>query len=88
MAKTFADQASRHIAESARKAAQFKSSVTSAVEDGLDAAKQAAQDGREAVEEFVDDTAKRVKRRPIESVLIALAIGVSLGFLIGRSTKD
>jgi ElaB/YqjD/DUF883 family membrane-anchored ribosome-binding protein len=88
MTKTVVERAGDYIGQSARKASQFQASVANAVEDGLDAAKQAAHDGREVVEDLIVDTAKRVKRRPIESILIALAIGASLGFLLGRSTRD
>ncbi|MGB6745862.1 MAG: hypothetical protein WBE38_19590, partial [Terracidiphilus sp.] len=70
-----------------RKASQFTSTVADAVEDGLSTARRAAEDGREAVEEFVHDTTKRAKRRPIESILLSLAAGVVFGFLLGRATS-
>ena len=50
MTKTVVERAGDYIGQSARKASQFQASVANAVEDGLDAAKQAAQDGREVVE--------------------------------------
>jgi|HubBroStandDraft_4_1064222.scaffolds.fasta_scaffold673390_1 ElaB/YqjD/DUF883 family membrane-anchored ribosome-binding protein len=88
MAKTIVDTTGDYIDEAARKASQFSSPVAQAVEDGIDAAKRAAKEGREAVNDFVGDATKRVKRRPVESVLISLAVGVVLGFLIAWTTKD
>jgi ElaB/YqjD/DUF883 family membrane-anchored ribosome-binding protein len=88
MAKTVLDKTGEYIDDSARKAAEFSSTVANAVGDGLGVAKRAAREGREAVGDFVDDATKRVKRRPIESVVLSLAVGVALGFLIAWATKD
>lgn len=88
MAKSVADQTTSYIGESVRKASEFTSTLADAVEDGLSTAKRAAEDGRDAVEEFLHDTTRRVKRRPIESILLSLAIGVAVGFLVGRATSS
>jgi ElaB/YqjD/DUF883 family membrane-anchored ribosome-binding protein len=88
MTKAVVDQADDYIGETVRKASQFTSSVANAVEDGLDTAKRAASDGRNAIEEFLHNTSKRVKRRPIESVLLSLAAGIAFGLLMGRATHN
>jgi ElaB/YqjD/DUF883 family membrane-anchored ribosome-binding protein len=88
MEKTVLDRTSAYIGESARKASQVSSTVANAVEDGLDVAKRAVKEGRDAVEDFVDGTTKRVKRHPIESVILSLAVGVAVGFVIGWAVKD
>jgi ElaB/YqjD/DUF883 family membrane-anchored ribosome-binding protein len=88
MAKSIPEQATSYIGESVRKASQFTSTVADAVEDGLSTAKRAAEDGRDAVEEFLHETTRRVKRRPIESILLSLAVGVAIGFLYGRATSS
>ena len=87
MAKSVADQAGNYIGETVRRATEFTSTVADAVEDSMSTARRAAQDGRDAVEEFIDDTTRRVKRHPIESILLSLAVGVAFGFLIGRTTS-
>ena len=87
VAKTLVDQAG-NIGETVRKASQFTSDVAGSVQDGLSTAKSAVQDGRDAVEDFIDDTARRVKRSPIQSVLLSLTIGVAVGFLLGRVTNS
>ncbi|HVU46410.1 MAG TPA: hypothetical protein VHD85_09810 [Terracidiphilus sp.] len=88
MEKSVADQADRYVAETVRKASEFTSTVADAVQDGLTTARRAASDGRDAVEDFLHDTSRRVKRRPIESILLSLAVGVAFGFLIGRATSN
>jgi len=88
MAKTVVDQAEDYIGETVRRASEFTSTVTDAVQDGLTTARRAASDGRDAVEDFLHDTSRRVKRRPIESVLLSLAVGIAFGFLIGRATTN
>jgi ElaB/YqjD/DUF883 family membrane-anchored ribosome-binding protein len=87
MAKSVLGRTSDSIGESVHGASRFASSVADAVEDGLGTAKRAARDGRDAVEQFVNDTNKRVRRSPIESVLASLAVGIILGFLVGRATS-
>jgi ElaB/YqjD/DUF883 family membrane-anchored ribosome-binding protein len=88
MAKSVADQTASYVGESVRKASEFTSTLADAVGDGLSTAKRAAQDGRDAVEDLIHDTTRHVKRRPIESILLSLAIGVTLGFLVGRATSS
>lgn len=88
MAKSVVDKTTDYIGESARKASQFTASAADAIEDGMETAKRAARDGCDVVEEFVHDTTRRVKRRPIESVLLALAVGLAFGFVVGRVTGE
>jgi ElaB/YqjD/DUF883 family membrane-anchored ribosome-binding protein len=98
VAKTLVDQAST-VGETFRKASQFTSDVAenvsdgvktakSAVRDGVKSAKSAVKDGRDAVEDFIDDTARSVKRSPIQSILVAATIGLAVGFLLGRGSKQ
>ena len=94
MTKSTVDRASDYMDESARKASQFTSSAADAIEEGLDAAmdgleaaRRAAKNGRDVLEDFADDTARRVKRYPLQSVFISLAAGVILGFVVGLTTR-
>ena len=88
MAKTFADQAGEHIGEAVRNVSQIGAAAVDAVQDGVNTAKRAVSDTRDAAEDFLDETKRRVKRQPIESVLLAAAIGIALGFVLGRATGD
>ena len=87
VAKTLVDQAS-NVGETFRKASEFTSNVAESVNDGMKTAKNAVNDGRDAVEDFIDDTARSVKRSPIQSVLLSLAVGLAVGFLFGRGTSN
>jgi ElaB/YqjD/DUF883 family membrane-anchored ribosome-binding protein len=87
VAKTLVDQAS-NVGETFRKASEFTSSVADSVQEGVSTAKNAVQDGREAVEDFLDDTSRHVKRSPIQSILISLTVGLAIGFLLGRGTSS
>ena len=87
VAKTLVDQAS-NVGETFRKASEFTSGVADSVQEGMSTAKNAVQDGRDAVEDFIDDTARQVKRSPIQSVLISLTVGLAIGFLLGRGTSN
>ena len=86
VAKTLVDQAS-NVGESFRKASEFTSNVAGSVQDGMKTAKNAVNNGREAVEDFIDDTARSVKRSPIQAVLLSLTVGLAVGFLLGRGTS-
>jgi ElaB/YqjD/DUF883 family membrane-anchored ribosome-binding protein len=86
VAKTLVDQAS-NVGESFRKASEFTSNVAGSFQDGMKTAKNAVKDGRDAVEDFIDDTARSVKRSPIQSVLLSVAAGLAVGFLLGRGTS-
>jgi len=86
VAKTLVDQAS-NVGETFRKASEFTSNVADSVHDGMKSAKSAVKDGRDAVEDFIDDTARSVKRSPIQAVLLSAVIGLTFGFLLGRGTS-
>ncbi|HEY1901237.1 MAG TPA: hypothetical protein VGG56_02325 [Terracidiphilus sp.] len=86
VARTLVDQAG-NIGETVHKASRFTSNVADSVQDGIKTAKKAVHDGRDAVEDFIDDTARRVKRTPIQSILLSLTVGVAIGFLLGRGTS-
>jgi ElaB/YqjD/DUF883 family membrane-anchored ribosome-binding protein len=83
MLQTVLERAGEHIAESARKASRTTSAVADAIEDGVGAARRVAKQGCDGVEEFLDDTTKRLQRHPTETVVASLAIGVVAGILIG-----
>ena len=86
VAKTLVNQAS-NVGETFRKASEFTSNVSDSVHDGLKTAKHAVKDGRDAVEDFIDDTARSVKRSPIQAVLLSAVVGLAVGFLLGRGTS-
>ena len=86
VAKTLVDQAG-NVGETFRRASEFTSNMADSVQDGMKSAKSAVKDGRDAVEDFIDDTAKSVKRSPIQAVLLSAVVGLTVGFLLGRGTS-
>jgi ElaB/YqjD/DUF883 family membrane-anchored ribosome-binding protein len=87
VAKTLVDQAS-NAGETFRRASEFSSDVADSVHDGIKTAKRAVKDGRDAVEDFIDDTARSLKRSPIQFVLLSVTVGLAVGFLLGRGTSE
>jgi len=87
MPQTVLERTGEHIAESARKASRVTSVVADAIEDGVGAARRVVKQGGDAAEEFFDDTSKRLQRHPIETVITSLAVGMTVGIMIGWMMK-
>jgi ElaB/YqjD/DUF883 family membrane-anchored ribosome-binding protein len=75
-------QMGEQIDETARKASRAASAVADAFEDGVGAARRTAEQGAYVATEFLDDTKKRVRRHPIETVLATFAAGIAAGAVI------
>jgi ElaB/YqjD/DUF883 family membrane-anchored ribosome-binding protein len=77
------DQAGEQIADTAHKASRAAFVVADAIEDGVASARRAAKQGGHAATEFIDNTKRRVKQHPVETVLATFAAGVATGAVIG-----
>ena len=64
-------------------AERLRDTVTQAVEDTVKSAKRAAKQGREAVEDLVDEATYSIKRHPRQAVGLTLGVGFALGTLFG-----
>jgi ElaB/YqjD/DUF883 family membrane-anchored ribosome-binding protein len=64
-------------------AARLKVRASHALEDTMHEARRLAKRGRYAAADMVDETSYRIKREPLRSVAIALAIGLGVGALAG-----
>jgi ElaB/YqjD/DUF883 family membrane-anchored ribosome-binding protein len=69
------------LAEVEGKAARLKTAASHAVEDAVTEAKRFAKRSRYAAEDLMEDAAHRVKRDPLRSVGLGLAIGLGIGAL-------
>lgn len=87
MPQTVLERTGERISESARKASRVTSAVADAIEDCVGAARRVVRQGGDAAEEFFDDTTKRLQRHPIETVIASLAVGMTVGILIGWMLK-
>jgi ElaB/YqjD/DUF883 family membrane-anchored ribosome-binding protein len=69
------------LAEVGDEAARLKTAASHAVEDAVTEAKRLAKRSRYAAEDLMEDAAHRVKRDPLRSVALVLAIGLGMGAL-------
>ena len=83
------EKARERLVEAGGEVSRLKNEVSQAVEDGVVSARRLARRGRYAAEDLIDDAAHRVKRDPLRSVAIGLAIGFGLGALaVWLATRD
>ena len=62
-------------------AARLKTAASHVVEDAVTDAKRLAKRSRYAAEDLMEDAAHRVKRDPLRSVTLGVAIGLGVGAL-------
>lgn len=82
-----AEKATEHARDTIHRVPRTTSVVAEMIEDGIDTAKRVGKHGSDAVEELMDDTANRVKRHPVESLVTAFAIGFIVGGLVDWLTR-
>jgi ElaB/YqjD/DUF883 family membrane-anchored ribosome-binding protein len=87
MSRTVVERTAEHIEESAHRASRATSAVADAIEDGVGVARRAAKQGGDAAEELLNDTTQRIQRHPMLTVATTLAIGVTVGTMIGWMMK-
>ncbi len=87
MSQTVMERTAEHIGESARQASRATSAIADAIGDGVGVARQAAKQGGDAAEEFLNDTTQRIQRHPVLTVAASFAIGLAAGTLIGWMIK-
>jgi ElaB/YqjD/DUF883 family membrane-anchored ribosome-binding protein len=78
-----AREAQEQLTHLAEEAAERKAAIAEAVEDGMHTARRAAKHGYRATEDFVDDTAHRIKQDPLRAVGISFLAGIGLGMALG-----
>jgi ElaB/YqjD/DUF883 family membrane-anchored ribosome-binding protein len=83
MAPSVLAQMGEQIDDTARKASRAASAVADALEDGVGTARRTALHGARVATEFLDDTKKRVRRHPIETVVVTFVAGIAAGAVIG-----
>jgi ElaB/YqjD/DUF883 family membrane-anchored ribosome-binding protein len=69
------------LVEVGGEATRLKTAASHAVEDAVTEAKRLAKRSRYAAEDLMEDAAHRVKRDPLRSVGLGLAIGLGMGAL-------
>jgi hypothetical protein len=87
MSQTVAERTTEHIGETARQASRATCAIADALEDGVEVARRVAKQGRDAAEEFLNDTTQPIQRHPVLTVATTFAAGVAAGTLIGWMLK-
>jgi hypothetical protein len=77
------EQVGEQIDKTSREASRAAFYVPDALEDGVKAARCAAKNDGDFATELLDDTKRRVKRHPIETVVATFAVGIAAGAAIG-----
>ena len=57
------------------------------LDEGIEAAKRVGKHTSDATEELMDDTVNRVKRHPVESLVMVFAVGFIFGGLVDWLTR-
>ena len=83
MTENIVDKAEAQVAESIRKLTRATSAMAEAIDEGVGAIKLAVKRSGDLAEEMIDDTTRRVKRHPVETVVVTFSLGLIVGGLIG-----
>lgn len=75
--------AAEQVAQTGLRVDRLKEKASHVIEDGMTDAKRMAKRGFYAAEDFVDDTAHRIKKDPWLSVGVTFGVGIGLGAMIG-----
>ena len=76
-----ARHAGEQLTEVGDEVTRLKTAASHAVEDTVSEAKRFAKRSRYAAEDLIEDAAHRVKRNPLRSVSLGVAIGLGIGAL-------
>jgi len=83
MTKDLLEKADEQVTESIRKLTRASSAMADAIDESTDVIKHAIKRSGDAAEELLDDTTRRVKRHPVETMAVTFTLGVIVGGLIG-----
>jgi ElaB/YqjD/DUF883 family membrane-anchored ribosome-binding protein len=75
--------AAGQVAQVGLKVEKLKKTAANAIDDGMVDARRMVKRGVYAAEDFVDDTAHRIKKDPLRSVGITFGVGLGLGVVVG-----
>jgi len=82
MATEFIEKSSASVDDVLREVTRIKAIVKDAVEDGVDSALRAIEQGRETAENAMVDARRAIKRNPLQAAGIIFASGIIAGTLL------
>lgn len=87
MATEFMERSSATVDDVLREVTRFKGMVTEAVEDGVESAMRAIEQGRDAANDAMVDARRAIKRNPLQAAGIIFAAGIVMGTLLAWTTS-
>lgn len=87
MATEFLEKSSATVDDVLREVTRFKGIVTEAVEEGIETAMRAIEQGRDAANDAITDTRRAIKRNPMQAAGIIFAAGIVMGTLLAWTTS-
>ena len=86
MATDFIEKSSASVDDVLREVSRIKTIVRDAVEDGVESAMRAVEQGRDAAENAIVDARRAIKRNPMQAAGIIFAAGIVMGTLLTWTT--
>lgn len=82
MATDFIEQSTATVDDVFREVSRMRGIVTEAVEEGVESAMRALEQGREAANDAIIDARRAIKRNPLQAAGIVFAAGIVIGTLL------
>lgn len=87
MATDFIEKSSANVDDVLREVSRIKTIVRDAVEDGVESAMRAIEQGRDAAENAMVDARRAIKRNPLQAAGIVFAVGIVAGTLLAWASS-
>ena len=87
MATDFMEKSSATVDDVLREVTRFKGMVTEAVEEGVESAMRAIEQGRDAANDAMVDARRAIKKNPLQAAGIIFAAGIVMGTLLAWTTS-
>jgi ElaB/YqjD/DUF883 family membrane-anchored ribosome-binding protein len=87
MATDFMERSSATVDDVLREVSRFKGMVTEAVEEGVESAMHAFEQGRDAANDAIVDARRAIKKNPLQAAGIIFAAGIVMGTLLTWTTS-
>ena len=73
----------RHVAHASHRARLFQSMAEDAIETGVHAARRSFRRRLREIEDLSDEAVRRIRRRPLAAIGMAVAVGAAVGLIAG-----
>lgn len=87
MATDFIEKSTATVDDVMREVTRFKGIVTEAVEEGVESAMRAIDQGRDAANDAIVDARRAIKKNPLQAAGIIFAAGIVMGTMLAWTTS-